>query len=396
LAGRILADLGADVILLERPNGRGPRRVPPEAAQITHLYPDNEVGERPWNRVSGFNKLMRNRRGVTLDLKDEECRELFRGLVRWADVVLENFSPRAMAQLGFGEEELLALNPHVIHASMPGYGATGPNKSWVAYGPLIEAGSGLSSMMGYADSGPYRSGIAWPDPVAGINAAASVLVALWDREADPERRGRPVEMAMIEAMVSLLGDQAAIAQVTGCEPPRRGNRDARHVPQGVYRCAGDDRWIAISVTSDAEWRALCEAAGLPEGRAEWGCPERHRRHDEIDDALAGWTRSRDPRSLMWELQGRGVIATLVSDARDLVEDPHLAARGFWARLDHPDAGLRTYPGTPIRLSRTPVTYRAAAPTLGQHNDEVFLGLGATREGLAAMRQRGVVVEEPPG
>jgi benzylsuccinate CoA-transferase BbsF subunit len=203
-------------------------------------------------------------------------------------------------------------------------------------------------------------------------------------------------MAMIEAMVSLLGDQAAIAQVTGCEPPRRGNRDARHVPQGVYRCAGDDRWIAISVTSDAEWRALCEAAGLPEGRAEWGCPERHRRHDEIDDALAGWTRSRDPRSLMWELQGRGVIATLVSDARDLVEDPHLAARGFWARLDHPDAGLRTYPGTPIRLSRTPVTYRAAAPTLGQHNDEVFLGLGATREGLAAMRQRGVVVEEPPG
>jgi crotonobetainyl-CoA:carnitine CoA-transferase CaiB-like acyl-CoA transferase len=396
LAGRLLADLGADVILVERPTGRGKRAVPPEAAQITHLYPDNDVGERPWNRVAGFNKLMRNRRGLTLDLRDDTCREALRRLVRSADVILENFSPRVMAQLGFSDGELRELNPRIIHASMPGFGATGPKRDWVAFGPLIEASSGLSSIMGYPGSGPYRSGIAWPDPVAGMNAAAGVLVALWDRDHGPAGDVPHVEVAMIEAMLSFVGDQVTEAQQRGANPPRRGNRDPRHAPQGCYPCAGGDRWIAISVTCDEEWRRLHAVAGLDGALAELTLAERQERHDEIDSALERWTRAHEPHGLMRRLQDQGIIAAVVSDARDLVEDPHLAARDAWARIDHPDVGPRMYPGTPIRLSGTPVRYRLPAPTFGQHNEEILQGeLGFSAEEVAAMRDRGAIVDAPP-
>ena len=134
--------------------------------------------------------------------------------------------------------------------------------------------------MGYADSGPIRSGVAWPDPVSGLHAVAATLVALWDREADPERRGRDVEVAMIEAMTMFVGEQLLAAQVEGRVPARRGSRDPGRAPQGCYPCAGEDRWIALSVTCDAEWRALCEVLELDEAWAELATPARLARHAE--------------------------------------------------------------------------------------------------------------------
>ena len=178
-----------------------------------------------------------------------------------------------------------------------------------------------------------------PGPVAGMNAAAAVLVALWDREADRDRSGREVEVAMIEAMGSFVGDQLFAAQVRGSDAPRCGNRDPDIAPQGVYPCAGADRWIAISVTSDDEWRARCVLAGLDD-LASLNLDERQAKHDAIDTALAAWTRHSDANSLMDRLQSSGVIAMRVSDGRDLEEDVHLGARSFWAIQDHPDVGLR--------------------------------------------------------
>ncbi len=393
-AGRMLADLGADVILVEMPWGRGPREVPPELAQVMHLYPENETGERPWNRNGGFNKLARNRRGITLNLSHAKAQRLFRDLVATSDVVLENYSPRVMANFGLDFEGLRAINPNIISASMPGYGRSGPNRDWVAFGPLIEASAGLNSVMGYADSGPYRSGIAWPDPVAGMNGAAAVMVALWDRAADPESVGREVEVAMIEAMGSFVGDQLVAAQARGSDAPRRGNRDPNVAPQGVYPCAGADRWIAISITNDDEWRALCAQGGLDEF-ASLGLRERQAQHDAIDTALAAWTRHYDANGLMYQLQNVGLIATRVSDGRDMVEDRHLAARSFWAVLDHPDVGRRRYPGNAIWLSETPVAYRMPAPRLGQHNDAILRDeLGASEEDLAELRASGAISDVP--
>jgi benzylsuccinate CoA-transferase BbsF subunit len=200
---------------------------------------------------------------------------------------------------------------------------------------------------------------------------------------------------MIEAMMCFVGDQLAEAQRRGADPRRRGSRDQRHAPQGCYPCAGGDRWIAISVTTDEEWRALHALAGLDASWEGLSLAARHKVHDEIDAALARWTRSHSPHGLMRLLQEHGVIAAVVADARDLVEDPHLSARGFWARLDHPDAGLRMYPGNAIRLSATPVRHRLPAPALGEHNDEILGGeLGFSAAELAVMRERGVIVEAP--
>lgn len=395
LAGRLLGDLGADVVAIEAPWSRGPATVPPEAAQVMHLYPENDVGEHPWNRFGGFNKLARNRRSVALDMATPAGREVFADLVRVADVVIENYSPRVMPQFGFDFDGLRALNPHIVYTAMPGFGSTGPDRDRVALGPLIEAGAGLSASMGYAGSGPYRSGIAWPDPVAGMHAAAAVLTALWDREADPDRAGRAVEIAMIEAMGSFVGEELLAAQVRGTNPLPRGNRDGRRAPQGCYPCAGDDRWIAISIETDSQWRALCDAAGIKD-LASLGFEERLARHDEIDGRLSQWTRSGDPHGLMRTLQRAGVIAAVVADARDLVEDPQLSARGFWVELDHADVGLRRYPGNPIRLGDTPVTYRRSAPLLGEHNREVLSEwLDYPAERCEALEREAVLADRPP-
>ena len=395
-AGRMLGDLGADVISIEATFNRGPRDVPDSAAFVSHLYPENEIGERPWNRFGGFNKLHRNRRSITLNFRDERGRELFAELVDKADVVIENFSPRVMPQLGFDFDRLRALNPSIIYVAMPGYGSTGPDRDRTALGPLIEAGAGLSSMMGYVDTGPYRSGIAWPDPVAGMNSVSAVLIALRDREADPDHAGRSVEVAMIEAMITFVGEELLSAQVRGENRERMGNRDPEHAPQGVYPCAGDDRWIAISVTSNEEWHALATLAGFDADVATLTLEERHVQHEKLDTLIGHYTRAFSPHPLMAQLQAAGVIAAVVSDARDLVEDEQLTQRGFWAELDHPDVGLRRYPGNGIRLELTPVTYRRTAPTLGQHNDEVICGLlGKDAEELAVLRKEGVISEAPP-
>ena len=394
IGARILGDLGADVISIEAPWSRGYREVDAEYAALTHLYPEDDPGERPWNRVGGMNKLARNKRGVSLNLREDDAREVFAQLVAHADVVLENYSPRVMPQLGFDFDALRGLNERIVYVSMPGYGSTGPGQNRVALGPVIEAAVGLTAMMGYPDSGPYRSGVAWADPVSGMAAAAGTLVGLWDRAVSGH--AQRVEAAMSESMATFAGDEILAAQVRGTNAPRRGSRHPRFAPQGAYRCAGDDRWIAISCTADEEWHALCAVAGLDPTLAGLDERARRERHDEIDAAISAWTLASSPREVMERLQACGVIAAQVSDARDLVEDPHLAARGFWVELDQLDVGPRRYPGNPIRLSETPVTYRRPAPGLGEHNDEVLGGLlGLPAATLKSLREAGAVADEPP-
>ncbi|MCZ6556599.1 MAG: CoA transferase, partial [SAR324 cluster bacterium] len=181
----MLGDLGADVIKIEATWARGAGDVTPEQARQSHLFPDGDPGEDAYNRQASFNKLNRNRRGLTLELGTAAGKRVFEDLVRLADVVIENFSPRVMDKLGLGWDRLHEINPSVVYVSMPGFGSTGPYSDWLAFGPLIEAASGLANEIGYPDSGPYRSGLAWPDPVAGVHAGAASLIALGERNADP-------------------------------------------------------------------------------------------------------------------------------------------------------------------------------------------------------------------
>lgn len=395
IAGRLLGDLGADVIHIESPWNRGPQEAAADLPESTHLYPDNELGQRHWNRNGGFNKLARNKRGLSIDLSSEPGQRIFRELIAESDVVLENYSPRVFPQWGLDWDSLRNINPAIIHTAMPGYGATGPGANRVALGPVIEAATGMTMMAGYADGIPYRSGVAWPDPVSGMSAVSGTLVGLWRRLASGGE-GQRVETAMIESMGSFAGDELLSAQVVGQPPPRRGNREQGVAPQGVYPCFGNDRWLAISVTSDGEWKSLCRIAGLPDGWDGWELWEREARHDEIDAALSIWTRSISPTDAASRLQAAGVIAAALADARDLLESEHLASRDFWAEVSGIDMGVLRYPGCPIRLSETPATYRRGAPGLGEHNSEVLnevLGMNENEVGeLLADR---VLADRPP-
>lgn len=396
LAGRILGDLGADVIRVEATWSRGPKAVSDAQAARSHLYPQGKAGTRPWNRQGMFNKFNRNKRAVTLQLDTPEGKAVFERLVERADVVLENYSPRVMPQLGLGYDRLSELNPSVIYIGMPGFGWTGPSRDWVALGTMIEPAAGLSSLMGYRDGGPYKSGVAWADPVAALHAAAAVLIALWDRAADPQHRGQAIELAQFEGMIDFIGEEVLAAQLRGGDAPRRGNRHPFCAPQGCYPCADDDRWIAISVTSDGDWQRLCALAGFAPELAALRLDERLARQDELDALLSGWTRRFEHQALMKELQQAGVAAVAVFDARELVENEHLAARGFYVPISHPDAGTFIFPGFPAHLSATPAAFRRPAPGLGEHNREVFVGLlGMNEAELRALYAAGVVADEPP-
>ncbi len=395
IAGRLLGDLGADVVHIESPWNRGPLEAPEGLAELTHLYPDNELGDRHWNRNGGFNKLACNKRGVSIDLSGEPGQQLFRELLAASDVVLENYSPRVFPQWGLDWESLQGINPSIIHTSMPGYGAHGPGANRVALGPVIEAATGMTMMSGYADSIPYRSGVAWPDPVSGMSAVAGTLVALWQRLASGGE-GQRVETAMIESMGTFAGDELLSAQVVGQPPPRRGNREQGVAPQGVYRCLGDDRWLAISITSDNEWQALCEIVELPGEWSSWELWEREARHDQIDALLSIWSRAIAPSHAASRLQAGGVLAAALADARDLLESEHLASREFWAEVSSSDVGALRYPGCPVRLSETPGTYRRGAPGLGEHNREVLAEyVGKSEAEVSALAEAGVIADRPP-
>jgi crotonobetainyl-CoA:carnitine CoA-transferase CaiB-like acyl-CoA transferase len=396
LAGRVLADLGADVIAVESPDARGGRTAPPGLAAVTHLFPDGEVGERPWNRIGSVNALQRGKRGITLDLRRADARGLLEQLAAEADVLVENLGPGVLDGFGLGPARLHTLNPSLVLASISGLGPGGPDAHHVAFGPVIEARAGITHAMGYPGGGPMRSGIAWPDPIAALHAVAALLAALRDRDADPERRAPRVEVPMLESALFAVPDVLFEAQTSHADPPRRGSRDPRHAPQGVYPCRGDDRFIAISVTTDAEWRSLRRVLDLDAALDSLGRAARARRHDAIDAAIAERTRHEDPVTLTHRLQAAGVLAFWLADARDLLESEQLAARGFWLETGHADARPRPEPACPIRLDGAACRAARPAPRLGEHNREVlaeWLGLGDAA--LAELEASGVLVDAPP-
>ena len=396
LATRILGDLGADVIKVEAAWARGPATRSERIARLTHLFPENDAGDCPYNRSAAFNKMNRSKRSVTLELGDPGGRRIFEALVECADVVCDNFSPRVMPKLGLDPERLHEINPGVIAVSMPGFGNSGPYRDRLAYGPLIESAMGLTSALGYRDGGPHRSGVAWPDPMTALHTAVGTLAMLYGRSQSPEGRGGTVETPMVEAMATMFGDRILAAQLRGSAEPRRGNRHPCRAPQGCYPCLGDDRWVAISVEDDRQWLALCCLAGLEPFFASQSLEERQAEEDRIDSLIEAWTRGRERAELVAELHRAGVTAAPVVDARDMAEDPFLEARGFWAELDHREVGRRRYPGLPIHLSATPATYRRGAPCLGEHNREVLIEvLGFPPSRVDDLERAGMLRDTPP-
>jgi crotonobetainyl-CoA:carnitine CoA-transferase CaiB-like acyl-CoA transferase len=396
MCGRILGDLGAGIIKIEPPWGRGPQVVSTEYARIFHLYPADDPGAEPWNR-EGMNALWsRNRRAICMRFDRPAGRQVLERLIRRSDLLLENYSPRVLPNMGLSFERLQELNPALVYLHLPGYGSTGPDANFVALGPTVEAASGLCALQGYPDRGPQRQGYAIADAINGMSGAAGALIGLWHRAADPAHHGVDVEGAQLEATVCFAGDALLAAQVTGQEPVLYGNRHPEYAPQGVYPAVGADSWIAITVQSEQQWRELSALARLSGELAGLSSPaERRAHHDEIDEALSRWTAKYGHRELMALCQQHGIIAVAVLNSSQMVDDPQLSARGLYQMLAGNGCGPYPSHGLPMHFGGTAPTYRIARPALGQFNVEVLSELGYRGEEIASLREDGVVCNAPP-
>ncbi len=396
LTTRTLACLGAEVIKIEGPRrpdiSRG--RLPPKG--FVERYPNGEYGERPWNRNAYFNTLNYNKYDCVLDLTQPRGLELVKQLAATSDVVVENFSARVMGKLGLGYPTLQALNPEVILLSMPGFGLTGPQRDWVAWGPTVEANGGMCHLIGYRGGQPLSTGFNFNDPLSGLTGCAALLTALAHREAGGG--GQHIDVSHQEAAICLIGDAIMDYGMNRRPGGRTGNRHAARAPQGCYPCAGDDQWIAVTIATDDQWRIFCRSIERPDWAADPALSTaagRIARHDELDAGIVDRTRTHERDAIWKQLVEQGVPAAPVYSGADLNRDPHLADRQFFTGLDHPDCGVYPYPGLGFRLSGTPVGVDRISPTFAQHNGYVFgTLLGLTDREIAELYESGITSDKP--
>lgn len=379
---KVLADHGADVIKVESVSRPDPTRFAP----FMHLSRGPHTDP---NTNGYFNEVNRNKRSIALDTRSEEGIAVLRELIANCDVLVENFSATVMTKLGLGYEALRAINPGIVYVSMSGMGHTGPRSGWVAYADTVSASSGLTGLTGWGGDDVVGVIYGHGDIVAGLHAALATIAALEYR--DETGRGQHIDLSQLETIASHMGTSL----LSSAPPEPIGNTHPEWSPQGVYRCLGADRWLALSVRTDAEWAALCEVIGRPElvtDERTRTAADRKRESDLVDGIFTEWTRAMPADSAAELLQERGVPAGAVQDGRDLVEhDPQLRARGFYVRLTHPAAGAFLHEGVPISLTRTPGAVREPAPLLGADTDAVLHTVaGFSPERIQRLRDGGVL------
>jgi crotonobetainyl-CoA:carnitine CoA-transferase CaiB-like acyl-CoA transferase len=360
---RLLADMGAEVIKIESVDNWDVLRA------LNGQRPDVE---RVWDKSPYFNAINRNKYSCALDLSKAKGRELFLRLAEISDVVIDNFRAEVMENFGLTYEVLSEANDQIIVLAMPGHGKSGPERDFVTYGTTIEALSGLAHLSGYEGGPPHKTGIAYPDPLAGVAAAAAVALALWDRRRTG--RGQYVDLAQRENMISVIGEFVVAFSLNGLEPARRGNRNASMAPHGCYPCQGEDQWLTIACENDAQLTALCSTIGhpqLPHDQRFADVASRHRNQDVLDQIIASWTRGHQKDAAAEALQAVGVPAMPVLTVPDVFEDPHLRARGFFETVSHAVAGTWDIEGPHWRMSESPAHIRLPAPAFSEHNDYVF-------------------------
>ncbi|WP_406464108.1 CoA transferase [Streptomyces sp. NBC_01622] len=379
---KILADHGADVIKVESAGRPDPTRFAP----FMHLSRGPHTDP---NTNGYFNEVNRNKRSIALDTRTADGITVLRELIAHSDVLVENFSSTVMRKLGLGYEELRRINPGLVYVSMSGMGHTGPRNGWVSYADTVSASGGLTALTGWGPDDVVGVIYGHGDIVAGLQAALATVAALEHRAGTG--RGQHIDLSQLEAIAAHLGTSL----LGGPEVGPAGNTHPSWSPQGVYRCLGTDRWLAVSVRDDTEWAALCEVIGRPElATDERTLTADARRHatDLVDAALGEWTRTLPAGVAAEALQAHGIPAGAVQDGRELVEhDPQLRARGFYVRKEHPVAGAFLHEGVPIRLTRTPGAVRKAAPVLGADTDAVLEEVaGFSAERVQQLREAGVL------
>jgi crotonobetainyl-CoA:carnitine CoA-transferase CaiB-like acyl-CoA transferase len=392
-AARLLSDLGAEVIKIESPLRLDAHR------QTT--YPGNEPGERFWDRGGTFYSENRGKLGLTLNLRTAEAVAIFRDLVRISDVVMENFSSRVMRGFGLDYEQLRSIRPDLIMLSSTGYGHSGPWSQYGAVGPTTEAASGLGAVSGYRGGPPMLPDIPFTDYVAAEHAVLAVVLALYRRQRTGE--GACIDLSQTETQTAIAGELVAQASLGEGAVAPMGNRHDRMAPHGFFPCSGDDRWIAIAVSSDDEWLRLRILMGNPTWSMRAGFEAlsgRKASEDELEDGISAWTRQYDAFALMDALQREGIAAGVALDGRDLVCNEHLRSRGFFTLLGHPPSagiGPKPYPGSPWRFASGQGGVTRRAPALGEHNAFVLREvLGYDAETVDRLLASAAFEAEPEG
>jgi crotonobetainyl-CoA:carnitine CoA-transferase CaiB-like acyl-CoA transferase len=364
-ATHALACLGADVIKIESPGRPDPMRT-----ASTRRPSDGQWME--WSPI--FHAVNSSKRAITLDLGDPTGKSHFEQLASQADVVVENFTPRVMEQFGLDWDRLHGLNPRLVMVRMPAFGLDGPWRDRTGFAQTMESISGMAWVTGLADGPPVLVRGAC-DPVAGMHGAVATLLALRARDSDGQ--GRLVEVPMVEAALNITAEQVIEWDLSGAILSREG-RPGLGALEGVYRCDGDDRWVAVSVRSDEDWCALRTTVGLTDDK-RWADGNGRQEHaKEIDGLIEAWTSRMRPAEVVSALLAVGVPVAEVVRSRDIVHNPQLRHRGLFELEDHPVTGRHELPTMPFRFSDVDRWMSAPAPTLGQDNGST-LGHLAPRE-----------------
>lgn len=365
-------------------------QVRPDLGRRVPIYP---TGMEPsLNRSGYFNQWHQGKKSTLLNLSKPEAIPIVTALIEKSDIVVENFATGVMDRLGLGYEELAKRNPALIMASISGYGHSGPQKNYMGYGPAIVPLTGLSSLTGYPGRGPQEVGISYGDPNGGLNAAVAITAAVAVRKRTG--KGQHIDASLWETMVALLAEGWMDYAMNTTQPPRIGNRDPWMAPHNCFRCAGQDEWVTIVCGTDDEWQALCRAIGL----AHLGQDTRFRtaadrkaNEEALERALTEWTKERTKWDVTKTLQAAGVAAFPSMNSKDLSENPHLNARGFFARLPHAEVEVQTHIGIPWQLTAAPNGVRSPAPLMGQDTEYVMKDLlGHTDEEIAELRDAEVL------
>ena len=372
-ATRILADFGAEVIKVQ----------------------SNKTSGGGESNITGyFNTWNRNKRGITLDMSYPEAREIALKLTGISDVVIENFSPRVMSNWGLNYEKMKEVRPDLIMVSMAAMGQTGPWRDFVAYGPTIQALSGLTYLTSFSKNTPIGLGYSYADIIAGLYAALAVLAALEYR--DRTGQGQYVDISEYGAMCTLMGPTFLDISVNHNEVLPKGNRpdEIQAAPYGCYKCLGIDRWCVIAAFNETEWQALCHIMGYPSWAREERfstLPKRKVHAEELDKLVTQWTSTCTAEELVLLLQEAGVPSGVVQNAEDLSEDLQLKARDYFVGLEHPVLGMTTSDASPIRLSDSVTAGWKAAPLLGEDNRYVYKELlNLSESELTSYMEKGVI------
>lgn len=370
-----LADLGADVIKIED----------------TRSGDDTRAWAPPYqgDQAAYFLSVNRNKRSLAVDLKDAECRELVRELARTADVIVENFRPGTAARLGLGYDDVAAVNPGIVYASVSGYGQTGPYREEPGYDAIAQALSGMMSVTGEADGPPVRFGVSGADLAAGMWATIGILAALNERERTG--CGQWVDVSLLDGQIAWLTYISSGYFATGRVPGRYGSAHPTIVPYQAFPTA--DGHIMIAVGNDGLWRRFAPAVGLghlvDDPRFATN-PDRVRNRDELLPLIEKVLAERTAAEWSEALSTAGVPAGRINTVDQALTHPQVVARGMVTETEHATAGTVRTIASPVKLSASPPQVRTAPPRHGEHTDDILTALGADTTQIADMRTRGVV------